>query len=60
MSVSKMGWVTMSERDLKRIKVLTEVLAARRMVAAAATYWQSVSGRCTGCWRSMKTAAAAH
>ena len=32
-----MGWVTMSERDLKRIGVLTEVLAGRRTVAAAAT-----------------------
>ena len=27
----------MSERDLKRIEVLTEVLAGRRTVAAAAT-----------------------
>jgi hypothetical protein len=31
-----MGWVTMSERDLQRIEVLTEVLAGRRTVAAAA------------------------
>jgi hypothetical protein len=31
-----MGLVTMSERDLKRIEVLTEVLAARRTVASAA------------------------
>jgi hypothetical protein len=32
-----MGWVTMSERDLQRIEVLTDVLAGRRTVAAAAT-----------------------
>ena len=31
-----MGWVTMSERDLQRIEVLTEVLAGRRTVASAA------------------------
>jgi hypothetical protein len=31
-----MGWVTMSERDLQRIEVLTDVLAGRRTVAAAA------------------------
>jgi hypothetical protein len=37
MSVSKMGWVTMSERDLQRIEVLTDVLAGKRTVAAAAT-----------------------
>jgi Helix-turn-helix domain len=33
-----MGWVTMSERDLQRIEVLTDVLAGRRTVAAAATF----------------------
>ncbi len=32
-----MGWVMMSERDLQRIEVLTEVLAERRTVASAAT-----------------------
>src|SRR3984885_10866223 len=32
-----MGWVAMSERDLQRIEVLTEVLAGRRTVASAAT-----------------------
>jgi transposase len=32
-----MGWVTMSECDLQRIEVLTDVLAGRRAVAAAAT-----------------------
>ena len=32
-----MGWVTMSERDLQRIEVLTEVMAGRRTVASAAT-----------------------
>jgi hypothetical protein len=32
-----MRWVTMSEHDLKRIEVLTDVLAGRRTVAAAAT-----------------------
>src|SRR5712672_1312237 len=31
-----MGLVTMSERDLKRIEVLTEVLAGRRTVVSAA------------------------
>jgi Helix-turn-helix domain len=31
-----MGWMTMSERDLQRIEVLTEVLNGRRTVAAAA------------------------
>lgn len=40
MSVSRNGLgdkVTMSERDLQRIEVLTDVLAGRRTVAAAAT-----------------------
>ena len=32
-----MGWVLMSERDVERIKVLTEVLAGKRTVASAAT-----------------------
>ena len=32
-----MGWVTMSERDLQRIEVLTEVMAGQRTVASAAT-----------------------
>jgi hypothetical protein len=32
-----MGWVTRSERDLQRIEVLTDVLAGRQTVAAAAT-----------------------
>jgi hypothetical protein len=31
-----MGLLTMSERDLKRIEVLTEVLAGRRTVVSAA------------------------
>ena len=31
-----MGWVLMSERDVQRIEVLTEVLAGRRTVASAA------------------------
>src|ERR1700722_16342451 len=31
-----MGLVTMSERDLKRIQVLTDVLAGRRTVVSAA------------------------
>ncbi|MHB1796613.1 MAG: hypothetical protein ACYCPO_16825 [Acidobacteriaceae bacterium] len=31
-----MGLVTMSERDLKRIQVLTEVLAGQRTVTSAA------------------------
>jgi hypothetical protein len=33
-----MGWVMMSERDLHRIEVLTEVLAGRRTVASAASF----------------------
>jgi transposase len=32
-----MGWVTMSERDLKRVEVLSEVQSGRRTVAAAAS-----------------------
>ena len=31
-----MGWISMSERDLRRIAVLTEVLAGRRTVVSAA------------------------
>ncbi len=31
-----MGWVLMSERDVRRIEILTEVLAGRRTVASAA------------------------
>jgi hypothetical protein len=31
-----MGWISMSERDLKRIEVLAEVLAGRRTVVSAA------------------------
>ena len=30
-----MGWVMMSERDLRRIEVLTEVLAGRRTTESA-------------------------
>jgi len=36
-----MGWIRMSGRDMKRIEVLSEVLAGRRTVATAA----SLSGR---------------
>ena len=32
-----MGWVAMSERDVQRIRVLSEVLGGRRTVASAAT-----------------------
>ena len=32
-----MGWISMSEHDLKRIEVLSEVLAGRRTVAAGAS-----------------------
>ena len=32
-----MGWITMSERDLQRIEVLTDALAGRRTVAKAGT-----------------------
>jgi hypothetical protein len=31
-----MGWVLMSERDVRRIEVLTEVLSGRRTSASAA------------------------
>jgi hypothetical protein len=31
-----MGWVLMSERDVRRIEVLTEVLSGQRTVASAA------------------------
>ena len=31
-----MGWISMSERDLRRIEVLSEVRTGRRTVAAAA------------------------
>ena len=31
-----MGWVLMSERDVRRIEVLTEVLSGRPTVASAA------------------------
>src|SRR5258708_14153637 len=31
-----MGWVLMSERDVRRIEILTEVLAGLRTVASAA------------------------
>jgi hypothetical protein len=33
---AKDGWISMSERDLKRIEVLSEVRTGRRTVAAAA------------------------
>jgi len=32
-----MGWISMSERDLQRVTVLTEVLNGRRTAASAAT-----------------------
>ena len=32
-----MGWVAMSERDVQRIRVLSEVLGGRRTVGSAAT-----------------------
>jgi hypothetical protein len=31
-----MGWVMMSERDMRRVKVLAEVLSGRRTVVSAA------------------------
>ena len=31
-----MGWIPMSERDLKRIEVLSEVMSGRRTVATGA------------------------
>ena len=34
MSCSKNGWVTMSERDLKRIEVLSELLVGRKTVGS--------------------------
>jgi hypothetical protein len=32
-----MGWIRMSERDLKRVEMLSEVQSGRRTVAAAAS-----------------------
>ena len=32
-----MGWVVMSERDVQRMRVLSEVLGGRRTMASAAT-----------------------
>jgi hypothetical protein len=32
-----MAWISMSERDLQRIEVLTEVVVGQRTVASAAT-----------------------
>jgi hypothetical protein len=32
-----MGWISMSEQDLKRVEVLSEVLSGRRTVTAAAS-----------------------
>jgi transposase len=40
-----MGWVMMSERDLQRIEVLTDVLAGRRTVAAAAATVLAITER---------------
>jgi hypothetical protein len=48
----------MSERDLQRIEVLTDVLAGSR-TQRRQPFWRSVSGRSIVCWRSMKTACAA-
>ena len=31
-----MGWVAMSERELKRVEVLSEVVRGRRSIAVAA------------------------
>jgi len=36
----RLGWVQMSRRDLKRIEVLTEVLAGRRTTESAAAVLQ--------------------
>jgi hypothetical protein len=44
-----MGWISMSERDLKRVEVLSEVLAGRRTVAAAAAVLAISERRHTGC-----------
>jgi|GEM_PF-5908337 len=30
-----MGWISMSERDLQRIEVLTDILSGKRTLAAA-------------------------
>ncbi len=48
-----MAWISMSERDLKRIEVLSDVRTGRRTVAAAAAGSRLASGRRTGCWRNM-------
>ena len=51
-----MAWISMSERDLRQIEVLSDVRTGRRTVAAAAAIL-SVSERQayrrTVCWRSM-------
>jgi hypothetical protein len=42
-----MAWISMSERDLRRIEVLSDVRAGRRTVVAAAAVL-AVSERATG------------
>jgi hypothetical protein len=40
-----MGWISMSERDLKRIEVLSDVRSGRRCTVAAAAAVLAVSER---------------
>ena len=44
-----MGWISMSERDLRRIEVLSEVRMGRRTVAASAAALLGLSTRQTRC-----------
>jgi len=49
-----MGWISMSERDLKRIEVLTEVLYWTKNGSCGSSGARSASGRHTVCWRGIK------
>jgi hypothetical protein len=44
-----MGWISMSERNLKRIEVLTELLAYRRTTESVAAD-AAASGQIPGWW----------
>ena len=48
----------MSERDLKRIEVLTEILAGRRTVESGAAVMGLPGGRPFDCWRGTRSWAA--
>jgi hypothetical protein len=53
-----MGWTPMSECDMKRIEVLSEVLAGRRTVAAGAAVLAISERQAYRCWRATKPAVA--